>query len=127
MRKPGQITRASLFLLVNLAFSCNPNPAEKLAKKWKPVDVEGEEISPDMKVAILQEGNMMEFTPDGLFISYAPGEKNDTGMYSLSANGKILKVNAGGSHETEMTVKELKTNRAIIENHGLVLVLEPVK
>lgn len=123
------MNRINCCLLIVFLFlvSCKPNPVEKLSKKWKPVDVSGEGISPEIKKDYLKEGNMMEFTKDGKFISFSAGMNNDTGSYILSDDGKAITVNTGSGRQTQFNINELKNNRTIIENRGVVLVLEPAE
>lgn len=70
---------------------------------------------------------MMEFTKDGKFISFSAGMNNDTGSYILSDDGKAITVNTGSGRQTQFNINELKNNRTIIENRGVVLVLEPAE
>jgi hypothetical protein len=122
MNYPG-----SLLVLFLLLLSCKPNPVEKLSGKWKPVEVTGEGLSPEAKAVYLQDGNMMEFTKDGKFITFSNGSDSDTGSYILSEDGKTLKVRTATGHQTQFNINELKTNRTIIEKDGIELVLEPAK
>jgi len=117
---------ATIFFFFLLVFvCCKPDPAAMLAKKWKPVDATGEKVSDDSREILLKEGNGMSFFPDGKFVTYTTGEANDTGTYSLSSDYKSLKVYSSQRNETIFAIQELKSNRLIIENHGLVLVLKP--
>lgn len=118
----------SVFLAVMLVMvvGCKPNPKEILSRKWKPVDVQGEGITADMKANIIKEGNMMEFTQKGIFKSYAAGEGTETGTYQLSEDGKTIYLVSGGDVTVQMTIEELKHNRAIIKSNKMTLVLEPV-
>lgn len=114
-------------LVVLFLLSCRPNPTEKLSRIWKPVEVTGEGINDDNKKDFLKEGNRMEFTKDGKFISFSAGLANDTGSYILSQDGRTLRVTTSKGKQTEFSINELKRNRAILENKGVVLVLEPVQ
>ena len=111
--------------LVILLAACKVDPATMLAKKWRPVDATGASVSDDSREILLKEGNGMLFLPDGRLVTFTSGEPNDTGTYSLSKDYKSLKVYSSRKNETLFEVQELKTNRLIIENHGLVLVLKP--
>ena len=118
----------SCLSLIGLLFlSCKPNPVEKLSRKWKPVDVTGEALSAEAKAMYLKDGNMMEFTKDGKFISFSADGIADTGSYAVSEDGRSLKVKTSEGHQTQFNINELKNNRTIIENSGIVLVLEPAK
>ena len=116
---------AGLFFLSVSLICCKPNPAAMIAKKWQPIEAKGESITPESREILLEPGNGMAFLPDGRFVTYGAGEQNDTGTYSLSNDYKSLKVYSSQKNETIFEVQELKTNRLIIENHGLVLVLKP--
>ena len=121
--KPGYL----LLIMAILSITCKPNPVEKLSKKWKPVDVTGDDVTAETKKSIIKEGNVMEFSKDGKFISFSAERSADTGSYKLSEDGKVLTIHSSNNRETKINVTELRANRLIIDNHGLVLVLEPAK
>ncbi len=116
-----------LLSITAILAGCKPNPVEKLSKKWKPVDVTGDGVTAETKQSIVKKGNAMEFSQEGRLISLSADQSADTGSYKLSEDGKVLTIKASNDRETKMNVTELRTNRLIIENHGLVLVLEPAK
>lgn len=128
MRKFYQSLSFILLLLVISASACKPTPKNLLSRKWKPVDVSGKEITPDMKNNIIKEGNMMiEFTNDGRFISHAAGEATESGSYNLTGDGKTILITSPGRMEVKMELIELQENKAVIESNGITLTYEPVK
>lgn len=114
-----------LATLVAGLYACKPNPQELLQKKWKPVEVKGKAIDKDKKTILLKEGNGMEFLPGGVFVSFAESGPNDTGTYRLEADARTLSVLSSQKHQTIFNVEELKWNRLIIENDGVILILQP--
>lgn len=127
MRKISGKASCLMLLSMLLLTACKPNPKEILSRKWKPIDVTGENITPNIKANIIKEGNLMEFTTSGKFISHAEGEGTESGTYTLSDDGKVISITSDGRTEVEMKIRELKPNRAVIESNGIVLTFEPAK
>ena len=116
-----------LALCLILLIACKPRPVEILSRKWKPVDITGEGITPGMRENILREGYLMEFTKDGRFMSYAADEATETGSYTLSEDGKTILLTTNGNMEVEMKVRELKQIRLVVESNGLTRSFEPAQ
>jgi hypothetical protein len=118
---------ALLIIVTLVIIGCKPNPAEKLIKKWKPVDATGEGVTPEVKQDIIKDGNTMEFRKDGQFISFSAGQYADTGTYKLSDDGKRVVIQSANQRQINLNITELKANRLIIENQGIVMVMEPLR
>jgi hypothetical protein len=117
----------AVIIVAFVAFGCKPQPAEKLIRKWKPVDATGDSITKEIKQDILKEGIAMEFRRDGQFISFSASRGADTGSYKLSDDGKMVLIQSANHRQIKLKIAELKTNRLIIENQGIVMVMEPVR
>ena len=109
--------------LVFLVAGCKPNPAELILKRWRPVDATGKSVTDESKEILLKPGNGMEFLPDGKFITYSLSDGNDTGRYKFGAEMETVNVYSSKNEETIFTIEELKSNRLILENEGIILVL----
>jgi hypothetical protein len=112
----------TVLLLFGLLLGCKPNPREMIVKKWKPVDASG--INADARKTMLEKGHGMQFFADGKFITFSP-ELNDTGSYTLSADGRTLDLYTFSNMQTSFQVKELKFNRLVIVHQDMELVLKP--
>ena len=122
-----RLIAALVVILVFFASGCKPNPGEMIAKKWRPVDATGGSVTEESKDKLLKTGNGMAFLPDGRFITYSLSDGNDTGRYKFGADGESVIVYSSKNAETIFAIEELKRNRLILENHGVILVLRPDK
>jgi hypothetical protein len=128
MRKFFRVFPSVIFLFAIMISGCQPTPQKLLSRKWMPIDVTGEDITPDMKDNIIKEGSMMiEFTDDEKFISHAAGEATESGTYALSEDGKTISIMSLGRMVVKMQLLELKKNKAVIESNGIILTYKPVE
>jgi hypothetical protein len=127
MNKIRPILVSVLVIICCIMMACKPNPKELISRKWKPVDASGTAITENIKDDIVKEGNLMEFTADGVFKSYTAGETPQTGKYTLNEEATKLIIQAGAGMETSMNIKELNHRKLVLETNGVTIVLEPAK
>ena len=89
---------------------CN-STATMLAKKWRPVAI-NEPLSDSLKNELFAK-TIIEFTKDGRY-TIDGLQRNDTGTYSLSDNGKTLTVTSRvKSKVTEISIDTITNDKIV--------------
>ncbi|WP_101357286.1 lipocalin family protein [Raineya orbicola] len=130
MKRLSQI----LLLVVAIAMvACKGSPKDLIARKWV-IDIEslkkeseksGNKLSDaQMKLAEEMMKDMyFEFKKDGSFEASITGQKVK-GMWSISDDGKKLKMQIEGEKESEMEILELSKSKFVGKGNNQMLTLK---